>query len=148
VITEKYESEELQLKLKQMKRKSPSEQASDSLLPRGILAYHVSDNRERRSHAESILDKLSEGIPALRSRGVLSDFISPEGRLTFCRDLYMPSLVINLGFLEHPSDQQILGANQEGVFNEVKLEKLAGELLEAVIAWSDALNPGSFSPTD
>jgi V8-like Glu-specific endopeptidase len=147
LVTEKYESEELQFKLKQLmkKNKSPSEQKSDPL-PRGILAYHVSDNRERRSHAESILDKLSEGIPELRSRGALSDFITPEGRLTFCRDLYMPSLVINLGFLENPLDQQVLGANEAGILDEVQLEKLAEVLIEAVIAWSDALNPGSFSP--
>jgi hypothetical protein len=145
LVTEKYESEELQLKLKQLKRRSSSEQKSDPL-PRGILAYHVSDNRERRSHAESILDKLSEGIPDLRSRGALSDFINPEGRLTFCRDLYMPSLVISLGFLENPLDQQVLGASEEKILDEVQLRKLAEVLIEAVIAWSDALNPGSFSP--
>ncbi len=147
LVTEKYESEELQLKLKQLKRKSIIEQQSDPL-PRGVLVYHVSDNRERRSHAELILDKLSEGIKMLRSRGALSDFVSSEGRLTFCRDLYMPSLVVSLGFLEHPLDQQVLGANEGEIFDEDKLKKLAGELLEAVIDWSEALNPDSFSPNE
>jgi V8-like Glu-specific endopeptidase len=145
LVTDKYESEELQLKLKQLKRKSLVEQESDPL-PRGMLVYHISDNRERRSHAELVLDRLSEGVPALRSRGALSDSTSLEGRHTFCRDLYMPSLIINLGFLEHPLDQQVLGANEEKILDEDKLKKLAEELLEAVIAWSDALNPVSFSP--
>jgi V8-like Glu-specific endopeptidase len=145
LVTEKYDSEELQLKLRQLKRRSLIEQESDPL-PRGMLVYHVSDNRERRSHAELILDRLSEGIPTLRSRGALSDSTSPEGRHTFCRDLYMPSLVVNLGFLEHPLDQQVLGANEEKIFDEDKMKQLANELVEAVIAWSDALNPGSFSP--
>jgi V8-like Glu-specific endopeptidase len=146
-VTERYETEELQLKLKQLKRKSLLEQELDPL-PRGMLVYHVSDNRERRAHAELILDKLSDGIPTLRSRGALSDFISREGRLTFCRDLYMPSLVVSLGFLEHPLDQQILGANENSIFDEDQLKKLASELLEAVIDWSEALNPDSFSPNE
>jgi hypothetical protein len=146
IITEKYESEPLRLKIEQINRKPKVDEQEFDSLPRGLLAYHVGDNRERRAHAELILDKLSAGIPELRSRGALSDSIGSQGELKFCRELYMPSLVLSLGFLENPLDRKVLGVNSDGNFDEGNVEKLAKALLKALIAWSDALNPGSASP--
>jgi hypothetical protein len=115
-------------------------------IPRGAIIYHINDQRERSAHGEIILETLSEHLPGIRSRGTLSDANTPAGKLKFCRDLYMPSLVMELGFLDNKLDRQVLGIIEEDSFNGDQIEKVATALLKAVIKWSDALNPVSWSP--
>jgi hypothetical protein len=122
----------------------PNPQVDRDALPQGVAAYYISDNRERRAHAELILDRLSEKIPELRSRGALSDINTETGSLMFCRDVYMPSIVLSLGFLENAKDREVLGVkdlNNLDELDEAKVQRLADALHEALVVWSDALNP-------
>ena len=75
---------------------------------RGAAVYHIANNDRRKKDAELMLMALLRRVPQLPSRGARPDTSSGTGSLAFCRQLVVPSLLIEVGFLTNPSDRNLL----------------------------------------
>jgi hypothetical protein len=75
---------------------------------RGATAYYIANNDERKGHAELILRSLLRRVPELSSRGAKADTLTGLGRLAFCRQVAIPSVVLDVGFLTSPGDRSLL----------------------------------------
>ena len=75
---------------------------------RGSSVFYITNNEERRTHAESLLLALLRRVPQLPNRGVKPDTATGIGSLAFCRRVLPPSLVMEIGFLTNPDDRFII----------------------------------------
>lgn len=75
---------------------------------RGATAYYIANNNERKGHAELILRSLLRRVPELSSRGAKADTLTGLGRLAFCRQVAVPSVLLDVGFLTSPGDRSLL----------------------------------------
>lgn len=75
---------------------------------RGASVFYIANNAERKRHAEIILLELLRAVPQLRSRGAKPDTTAGVGSLGFCRQVIIPSLLMEVGFLTNPEDRTIL----------------------------------------
>lgn len=75
---------------------------------RGATAYYIANNSDRQKHAELILRSLLRRVPDLSSRGAKADTFTGLGRLAFCREVIIPSLLLDVGFLTSPGDRSLL----------------------------------------
>lgn len=74
----------------------------------GATAYYISNNTERKGHAETVLKSLLRRVPELSSRGAKPDTSTGLGQLAFCRQVGIPSIVLDVGFLTSPGDRNLL----------------------------------------
>lgn len=74
----------------------------------GATAYYISNNAERKGHAETVLKSLLRRVPELSSRGAKPDTSTGLGQLAFCRQVSIPSMVLDVGFLTSPGDRNLL----------------------------------------
>jgi N-acetylmuramoyl-L-alanine amidase len=79
--------------------------AASSPAVRGASIFYITNNDERRSHAELLLVGLLRRVPQLPNRGVKPDSASGLGRLAFCRQTAIASLLMQVGFLTSPDDR-------------------------------------------
>ncbi|MEG3910949.1 N-acetylmuramoyl-L-alanine amidase [Microcoleus sp. w2-18bC1] len=98
---------------------------------RGAESYYVDGNNQRKSDAEKLVNALVAAVPGLRNRGAKSDNQSQHPRLAFCRDVDIPSVLIELCFLSSREDMNLL-TNQR--------DKFAKGLADGLLQWS-GLNP-------
>lgn len=82
--------------------------AFTSPLARGATAFYIANNEERRAHADLMLIALLRRVPQLPNRGAKPDTAAGVGRLGFCRDVFPPSLLLEVGFLTNPDDRNLL----------------------------------------
>jgi N-acetylmuramoyl-L-alanine amidase len=82
--------------------------ATANVTMRGTSVYYLTNNDERKQHAQLLLQALVARIPQLPSRGPLPDTTAGLGNLAFCRQLVCPSLLWHLGFLSNSDDRFIL----------------------------------------
>ncbi|MDY6782066.1 MAG: N-acetylmuramoyl-L-alanine amidase [Cyanobacteriota bacterium] len=75
---------------------------------RGATAFYIAGNNARKKHAEMILLNLLRRLPQLPSRGAKPDTATGVGRLGFCREVAIPSLLLEVGFLSNPEDRSLL----------------------------------------
>lgn len=75
---------------------------------RGASVFYIANNDERKRHAELVLLELLRAVPQLRSRGAKPDTTAAVGSLGFCRQVVLPSLLMEVGFLTNPEDRAIL----------------------------------------
>jgi len=75
---------------------------------RGMTAYYIGDNADRRSQGEMLLTAIVRRVPQLPSRGAIADTQTGLGSREFCRSVRIPSLLLEVGFLTNASDRQIL----------------------------------------
>lgn len=80
----------------------------------GAAVFYIANNLQRRKDAELLLNALLSSVAQLRSRGVKPD-TEGLGFLTFCRDIVLPSLVMEVGFLTNDLDRFLL-QNRRGDF--------------------------------
>jgi hypothetical protein len=104
---------------------------SASASARGAESYYVDGNNQRKSDAEKLVNALVAAVPGLRNRGAKSDNQSQHPRLAFCRDVDIPSVLIELCFLSSREDMDLL-TNQR--------DKFAKGLADGLLQWS-GLNP-------
>lgn len=97
---------------------------------RGAGVWFIAGNDQRRGHAELLLFALLRRVPQLSSRGAKPDTVTPLGRLWFCRSVGIPSLVLQVGFLSHPEDRQIL---------RERSREIALGLADGLGSWSRAI---------
>lgn len=115
-------------------------QVSSAISPnsRGTLLYFIAANDQRRAQADQLLQTLLRRAPQLLSQGVQPDTFCPLGRSAFCRQLTIPALILNIGYITNPEDQQILQTQRQDVALGIA-EGLA--LWSRSVAGTAALNP-------
>lgn len=81
----------------------------------GAAVFYIANNLQRQKDAKSLLNALLSSVAQLHSRGANPDTIEGVGFLTFCRDIVLPSLVMEVGFLTNELDRFLL-QNRRGDF--------------------------------
>ncbi|MGK7925664.1 MAG: N-acetylmuramoyl-L-alanine amidase [Spirulina sp.] len=75
---------------------------------RGATAFYIAGNSERKKHGDLVVLSLIRRLPQLPSRGSRPDTATGVGRLGFCRDIAIPSLLLEVGFLTSPEDRALI----------------------------------------
>ena len=75
---------------------------------RGATAYYIANNSERQQDGEQMLLALLRRVPQLANRGAQPDTVAGIGSLAFCRQIWIPSLLLEVGFLTNPEDRFLL----------------------------------------
>ena len=106
---------------------------------RGATAFYITNNTERKNHAELLLLALVRRVPQLPNRGARADSSTGLGRMVFCRDPNVPSLLLEVGFLSNPDDRSLL---------QNRRRDIALGIADGLAAWSRAASgtqPGTGS---
>ena len=104
---------------------------------RGASVYYIFNNDQRKAHAELMLMALLRRVPQLPSRGARPDTASGLGSLAFCRQLVIPSLLMEVAVLTNPDDRAILQTRRRDV---------AVGIAEGLAAFSRAVQATNPSP--
>lgn len=77
---------------------------------RGASAFYIAGNDERREDAKIMLDSLLNGVEGLtpHGTGVKPDTEAFVGSLGFCRQIIVPSVLMELGFITNEHDRSLL----------------------------------------
>lgn len=94
---------------------------------RGAEAYYIDGNNQRKADAQRLVDALVAAVSGLRNRGAKSDATTRFGRLGFCRDVDIRSVLIELCFLTNSADMDLLTNNRD---------KFVKGLADALLQWS------------
>jgi hypothetical protein len=105
---------------------------------RGATTFYIANNNERKSHAELLLLALVRRLPQLPNRGAKPDTATGIGRITFCRDLRVPSLLMEVGFLSNPDDRFLI---------QNRRRDIALGIADGLAAWSRAVSGSEPPPT-
>lgn len=106
---------------------------------RGASCFYIANNSERKKHAEQVLLALLGRLRGLPSRGAKPDTATGVGSLGFCRQVVLPSLLLEVGFLTNPQDRSII-LNQR--------QTMAQGIADGLVSFSNAVtgnNDGSTS---
>jgi hypothetical protein len=101
---------------------------------RGASVYYIPNNQERQSSAELLLMGLLRRVTQLPSRGVKPDTESGLGSLAFCRQVIIPSLLMQVGFLSNPDDRFLL---------QNRRRDFALGIADGLASWSRVINPNN-----
>lgn len=82
---------------------------------RGIAVFYLANNEERKSQAELLLQTYIRRVPKMPSRGAQPDTQTGLGNLAFCRQVVIPSLLMEVGLLTNPDDRRILQTQRQDV---------------------------------
>jgi hypothetical protein len=106
---------------------------------RGASIYYVDSNQQRRADAESVLQALLKAVPGLPSRGAKPDTATGVGSLGFCRQVDIPSMLIELGFLTNADDRLLM---------QTKRQDFARGIANGLQVWSqtEAIRQGLAPP--
>lgn len=110
--------------------------ASSNPTVRGATAFYIANNTERKNHAELLLLALTRRVPSLPNRGAKPDTATGIGRIAFCRDTVVPSLLMEVGFLTNPEDRFLI---------QNRRRDIALGIADGLAAWSRAVT-GTASP--
>ncbi|MBD2104432.1 N-acetylmuramoyl-L-alanine amidase [Leptolyngbya sp. FACHB-261] len=77
-------------------------------MARGITAYYIVNNAERRRQAETLVTKVLQRIPTLPDRGAQPDTNTALGQLDFCRQTVPGAVLVELGFLTNAEDRTLI----------------------------------------
>ncbi len=75
---------------------------------RGVTAFYIAGNSQRKKDAESLLLSLLQQVPQLPNRGAKPDTETGLGSLIFTRWIAIPSIYLELGYLTNPTDRALL----------------------------------------
>jgi len=106
---------------------------------RGASVFYIANNNERKSNAELLLVGLLRRVPQLPNRGVKPDTDSGLGRLAFCRQTTLPSLLMQVGFLSSPEDRALL---------QNRRRDFALGIADGLASWSRVIDPTPGTPTE
>ena len=101
---------------------------------RGASVFYIANNTERKSQAELLLLALLRRVPQLPSRGAKPDTATGVGRLAICRDVIIPSMLMEVGFLTNPDDRFLI---------QNRRRDIALGIADGLAAWSRAINGSS-----
>jgi hypothetical protein len=107
---------------------------------RGATVFYIANNVERKNHADLMLLALIRRLPQLPNQGAKPDTATGIGRISFCRDTTLPSLLMEVGFLSNPDDRFLI---------QNRRRDMALGLADGLAAWSRAVSgTGSSNGTD
>lgn len=92
----------------------------------GNLVYYIARNRERKQQAELLLLALTRRVPQLPIRGAIADTFSSLGAVSFCRQVVVPSLYLQLGFVH---------ASHEPSLMQLRGQEIALGIADGLAAW-------------
>lgn len=75
---------------------------------RGATVFYIASNADRKTQAEQLLLALLRRVPQLPSRGAKADTTTSLGRLAFTREVIVPSMYMQIGFLTNPDDRSLI----------------------------------------
>jgi N-acetylmuramoyl-L-alanine amidase len=75
---------------------------------RGAATYYIANNAIRKRQAEIITSALSKRVPELTNRGAKPDTIASIGSLSFCRQISIPSILLELIFVNNSQDRLLM----------------------------------------
>ena len=75
---------------------------------RGVTAYYITNNALRKRQSEIITGALTKRVPELTNRGAKADIIASIGSLSFCRQISIPSILLELAFLNNSQDRLLM----------------------------------------
>ncbi|MDB9323825.1 N-acetylmuramoyl-L-alanine amidase [Nodularia spumigena CS-591/04] len=101
---------------------------------RGGGVYYIANNQERKTNAELLLMGLLRRVTQLPNRGVKPDTDSGLGSLAFCRQITIPSLLMQVGFLSSPEDRFLL---------QNRRRDFAVGIADGLASWSRVIDPSS-----
>ena len=101
---------------------------------RGTTVFYIANNTERKNHADLMLLALIRRVPQLPNQGAKPDTATGVGRLSFCRDTILPSLLMEVGYLSNPDDRYLI---------QNKRRDMALGLADGLAAWSRAVSGGA-----
>jgi len=114
-------------------------------MARGTEAFHIAENQKRKQDAELLLKALLEEVPQLHlpgkplSRGAKPDTLSQHGGLGFCRQVAVPSILIELCFLDNRQDLDLLQNHRD---------RFAKGIAQGLMQWSGQAPKDSPNTTD
>jgi hypothetical protein len=111
--------------------------SSDNKEANGTEVYYVKSNNTRKSQGEDLLKAMVAKLPDLKNRGAKPDGASQHPRLAFCRDIKVPSLLIELCFLSNARDMKLLTEQREN---------FAEGIADFLQAWSSQSKPQLIDP--
>ncbi|MGA0201229.1 MAG: N-acetylmuramoyl-L-alanine amidase, partial [Prochlorotrichaceae cyanobacterium] len=112
--------------------------AFSSTTVRGASAFYIANNDDRRSHAELLLIALIRRVPQLPNRGAKPDTAAGVGSLAFCRNVVLPSILLEVGFLTNAEDRSLL---------QTRRRDFALGIADGLAAWSSQIT-GSVPPQE
>jgi hypothetical protein len=89
--------------------------AFEDFTTRGAALFYIASNSQRRTQAEQVLQTYLRRIPQMYGRGVKPDTQNPMGRVSFCRQVAIPSLLLEVGCLTNPDDRQMIQSQRQDV---------------------------------
>lgn len=104
---------------------------------RGTSVVYIANNEERKAHAKLLLLALLQQVPLLISRGVKPDTEIGLGSLAFIRQVLIPSLVLNIGFLTNREDRFLIQSRRQ---------EIAQGIANGLATWSRAVSEVSPEP--
>ena len=108
--------------------------AASSPSVRGASVYYIANNQERRTNGELVLMGLLRRVTQLPNRGVKPDTDSGLGRLAFCRQIIIPSLLMQVGFISSPEDRALL---------QNRRRDFALGIADGLASWSRVIDPST-----
>jgi N-acetylmuramoyl-L-alanine amidase len=108
--------------------------AASSPSVRGASVFYIANNNDRKTNAELVLTNLMQRVPQLPNRGTKPDTTAGTGGLAFCRQLAIPSLVMQVGFLTSPDDRALLQSRRR---------EFALGIADGLVAWSRIIDPSN-----
>jgi len=93
---------------------------------RGATVFYIAKNLQRQQDAELVLKGYLQRVPEMLSHGVEPDTATGIGHLAFCRQVFIPSLLLEVGFLSNPDDLHLL---------QIRREEVALGLADGLEAW-------------
>ncbi|MCY7286221.1 MAG: N-acetylmuramoyl-L-alanine amidase, partial [Cyanobacteria bacterium CAN_BIN43] len=111
---------------------------------RGIAVFYLANNEERKSQAELLLQTYIRRVPKMPSRGAQPDTQTGLGNLAFCRQVVIPSLLMEVGLLTNPDDRRIIQTQRQDVALGIAEDLATWSLGRVPPAPSPAPTPGLY----
>ncbi|HEY9875640.1 MAG TPA: N-acetylmuramoyl-L-alanine amidase [Candidatus Obscuribacterales bacterium] len=108
---------------------------------RGATVFYIASNADRKTQAEQLLLALLRRVPQLPSRGAKADTTTSLGRLAFTREVIVPSMYMQIGFLTNPDDRALI---------QNRRRDIAAGIADGLTSWSrgGATDPGTGTTYD
>jgi len=75
---------------------------------RGATSYYITNNAIRKRQAEILTNALTKRVPEIANRGAKADTIASVGSLSFCRQIAIPSILLELVFANNSQDRLLM----------------------------------------
>ncbi|MEA5581337.1 N-acetylmuramoyl-L-alanine amidase [Nodularia harveyana UHCC-0300] len=113
--------------------------AAGSPSVRGASVYYIANNPERKTNGELLLMGLLRRVTQLPNRGVKPDTESGLGSLAFCRQITIPSLLMQVGYLSSPEDRLLL---------QNRRRDFGLGIADGLASWSRLIDPSEATPVE